>query len=322
MIFVVGTRPRGRASHAFTLRRTRRRQSARQGSPARIAGLKTGHGIALTSPGRLPYKPPQSRARCFPLAVRIGANDCALIDGRRSGVQRRESRETNLPTKQIGAQAPTRVSRTHGDHGRSQGCRGAARARAQAAQCVSGNAVPSFVERLKRRSDFRAVASGARASGKAFVLQALCRAEHGAVRVGFTVSRQVGDAVERNRVRRRLREIVRLSDTGRLRAGHDYVVVGRRAALAVPFGEMVQDFDAALGRVHAKIHAPADAPVREQAAASVRATGGGRADFLHQPGSASRPPRPQRRRRDRHGAHDGAHAPSPAEPPEFPPQER
>ncbi len=89
-------------------------------------------------------------------------------------------------------------------------------------------------------------------SGRAFVLQARRRAEDGAIRVGFTVSRQVGDAVERNRVRRRLREIVRLSAAAGPKAyirGHDYVLIGRRAALAAPFGEMMQDFDAALGRI-------------------------------------------------------------------------
>ena len=51
------------------------------------------------------------------------------------------------------------------------------------------------------------------------------------MRVGFTVSRQVGNAVERNRVRRRLREMVRLATAGSLHAGHDYVLIGRRAAL-------------------------------------------------------------------------------------------
>ena len=109
----------------------------------------------------------------------------------------------------------------------------------------------SELERLKRRADFRAAAAGARVPGSAFVLQARRRADEGAVRVGFTVSRQVGKAVERNRVRRRLREIVRLADAGKLQAGHDYVLIGRRAALKATFGEMVRELDAALNRIHA-----------------------------------------------------------------------
>ncbi len=108
------------------------------------------------------------------------------------------------------------------------------------------------MERLKRRTDFRAAAAAKRAPGSAFVLQARRRADEGDVRVGFTVSRQVGNAVERNRVRRRLRELVRLATAGSLHAGHDYVLIGRRAALESPFGRMMQELDAALGRIHAR----------------------------------------------------------------------
>ena len=91
------------------------------------------------------------------------------------------------------------------------------------------------MERLKRRSDFRAVAqaagAGARAHASAFILQARARTQAGPPRVGFTVSKQVGNAVERNRVRRRLRELIRLTPPTALSAGHDYVLIGRRAAL-------------------------------------------------------------------------------------------
>jgi ribonuclease P protein component len=133
------------------------------------------------------------------------------------------------------------------------------------------------MERLKRRPDFRAAAAGQRASVGTFVVQARRRAEDGPVRIGFTVSRQVGNAVERNRVRRRLREMVRLSQGGNMHDGHDYVLIGRRAALAVPFGQMRQDLDTALGR----IHAPEGA----------QATGGSRERSLHQLSS----PRPAKR---------------------------
>jgi len=106
------------------------------------------------------------------------------------------------------------------------------------------------MERLKRRTDFRAAAQAKRAPAGAFVLQARARGDGGAVRVGFTVSRQVGNAVERNRVRRRLREVVRLAPAAALHAGHDYVLIGRRPALAAPFGDLVRQFDTALRRVH------------------------------------------------------------------------
>jgi ribonuclease P protein component len=147
----------------------------------------------------------------------------------------------------------------------------------------------AVVERLKRRSDFRAAADGVRASGRAFVLQTRQRLGDDAIRVGFTVSRQVGNAVERNRVRRRLREIIRLSGAAGaepLRPGHDYVVIGRRAALAVPFGEMMQDLDKALIRVHAGGAKGTDKSVN-------KGTGGIRRAPLHEAGS------PPKRRQSR-----------------------
>ncbi len=142
----------------------------------------------------------------------------------------------------------------------------------------------AVVERLRRRSDFRAAANGARASGRTFVVQARRRGEDETIRVGFTVSRQVGNAVERNRVRRRLREVVRLSaaaGAGQLCLGHDYVLIGRRAALAAPFGEMLQELDAALVR----IHAPGN-----------KGTGGASRDPLHEAGSPSRSQKQRRKK--------------------------
>jgi len=109
----------------------------------------------------------------------------------------------------------------------------------------------AFMERLRQRADFLATATGTKAPAAAFVLQARNRRDEGPARFGFTVSKKVGNAVERNRVRRRLREIVRLSAATRLRAGHDYVLVGRRAALELPFARMTQEFEGALRRVHA-----------------------------------------------------------------------
>jgi ribonuclease P protein component len=144
---------------------------------------------------------------------------------------------------------------------------------------VANPATPgSRMERLKRRTDFRAAAKGARAPASAFVLQALRRAEAGPVRVGFTVSKQVGNAVERNRVRRRLREAVRLAPAAALCPGHDYVLIGRRAALTSRFDDMVGELDAALRRVHAS---------------EAGQTGANQDRPLHRAGSPDRPRRRQ-----------------------------
>ncbi|HEX5845314.1 MAG TPA: ribonuclease P protein component [Rhodoplanes sp.] len=116
------------------------------------------------------------------------------------------------------------------------------------------------MERVKQRSDFLA-AAGAKAPGLALILQARERNDAGPPRVGFTVSRKVGTAVERNRVRRRLREIVRLSAAGRLHSGKDYVLIGRRAALDLPFDRLCADFLGALARVHRGRRADKKAPM-------------------------------------------------------------
>jgi len=105
------------------------------------------------------------------------------------------------------------------------------------------------MERLRRRADFMAAAGGRKVTTAAFVLQALGRADNGPVRVGFTVSKRVGTAVERNRVRRRLKDVVKRSSAGRLRSGHDYVLIGRRAALKLPFVRLVEEFKTALRRL-------------------------------------------------------------------------
>ena len=105
------------------------------------------------------------------------------------------------------------------------------------------------IDRLKRRRDFLAAAAGASVSTPGFIVQERRRGDSGPSRVGFTVSRKVGDAVQRNRLRRQLREIVRLSATTTLSAGSDYVLVGRRAGLEIPFVRLAADFTGALKRL-------------------------------------------------------------------------
>ena len=105
------------------------------------------------------------------------------------------------------------------------------------------------MEHLRQRADFLAVADGARVNSPAFTLQGRGRDDLGPVRIGFTVTKKNGNAPERNRIRRRLREVVRLSDNMALRPHHDYVLVGRRAALGRDFTDMVDDFQNCLQRL-------------------------------------------------------------------------
>lgn len=95
------------------------------------------------------------------------------------------------------------------------------------------------VGRLKSRPQFLAVRNGERRKGKFFLLEVLDRqVPSEAPRVGFTVTKKHGNAVERNRMRRRLKEAVRLSAGFAMRPGHDYVIVARREALSAPFAQL------------------------------------------------------------------------------------
>lgn len=116
------------------------------------------------------------------------------------------------------------------------------------------------VSRLKRRNEFLRVAAGRRKwAAPGLVLQVLRREGDDAdVRVGFTVSRKVGGAVERNRVKRRLRAAVDRVVPTHARPGLDYVVIGRRQALGRKFPDLVADLETAMRRLDA--FAPAAGP--------------------------------------------------------------
>jgi ribonuclease P protein component len=105
------------------------------------------------------------------------------------------------------------------------------------------------MDRLRQRADFLAVANGARINSAAFVVQGLPRDDDGPIRVGFTVTKKNGTATERNRIRRRLRELVKRLDVISMRPHSDYVLVGRRAALTRDFATMLQDLRSALHRL-------------------------------------------------------------------------
>ena len=109
------------------------------------------------------------------------------------------------------------------------------------------------MERLRQRADFLAVADGARVNSNAFVLQSRRREDLGPIRIGFTVTKKNGTATERNRIRRRLRELVKRLDDDvdvmAMRPHHDYVLVGRRDALSRNFATMLDDLRTALSRL-------------------------------------------------------------------------
>ena len=117
---------------------------------------------------------------------------------------------------------------------------------------MSGSADPAPPQtgapagRIKKRRDFlRAASRGKRAARPGLVIQALAT-EPGSLRLGFTVTKKVGNAVVRNRARRRLKEAARLTLPGLGVSGWDLVLIGRDATGARPFGQLVGDLRGAL----------------------------------------------------------------------------
>ncbi len=107
-------------------------------------------------------------------------------------------------------------------------------------------------ERLRTRREFLATATGRKAARPAFVLQARKRGDDGPPCFGFTISKRVAkSAVERNRIRRRLKEAVRRVGAAHADAGCDYVLVGRRQALAEAFADLEASLLAALRQTSA-----------------------------------------------------------------------
>ncbi len=132
--------------------------------------------------------------------------------------------------------------------------------------------------RLKSRPQFLAVRNGEKRKGKFFLLEvldraqaqtganALTQAQSDAPRVGFTVTKKQGNAVERNRMRRRLKEAVRLSAQFAMQPGHDYVVVARRDVLKASFASLSAELNGRIAnrqRHFSKRSEPSRSPLPE-----------------------------------------------------------
>lgn len=125
------------------------------------------------------------------------------------------------------------------------------------------NAIPPPADFLRlhtltQRADFVKASRGAYHARPGFVLQMRKRnveetPDADIVRVGFTCSKKVGNAVARNRAKRRLREIARLVLLTDAKPGHDYVLIGRRDTTAsTPFTQLHSDFVRAVAKLHAR----------------------------------------------------------------------
>jgi ribonuclease P protein component len=129
------------------------------------------------------------------------------------------------------------------------------------------DAAPSIakprIERLRKRPDFLACARGAHCARGAVLIQARPRDEAALVRVGFTATKRIGGAVQRNRAKRRLREAARLILPDLAHPGFDYVFIARGGVTTRPWPRLLDDVKSALLRLAAdrdRPQAPGQAP--------------------------------------------------------------
>jgi ribonuclease P protein component len=223
-----------------------------------------------------PYKRANSLSRtgffrgCHPASVSTSG---AGLQGK---VRSEKERETHLSAEQAHPQAPSRISRPHGNEGGPKGDQATAGGEPQASLGLrlwapgsldEGSFAPDWtnsMQRLLRRQDFLAVARGLSRAAPGAVVQMQRRSDEGPPRIGFTVTRKLGGAVQRNRIRRRLKEAVRLAAAEHLKAGFDYVLIGRAATADRPFAKLVSDIISTIDYLHRN-------PARESAPAKRRA---------------------------------------------------
>ena len=108
------------------------------------------------------------------------------------------------------------------------------------------------IETLRHRADFLKAASARRQAAGSFMLQARARGDDRPPRVGYTASKKIGNAVARNRAKRRLRAALHEA-RGLAQPGWDYVLVARpQATIARTFADLLGDLRTALSAVHRK----------------------------------------------------------------------
>jgi ribonuclease P protein component len=119
---------------------------------------------------------------------------------------------------------------------------------------MGGPAALSCLSVLKKRAEFLAAAKGRRAPVDGFLLQARKRDADEPVtgiRIGFTCSKKVGNAVTRNRAKRRLRALAHEVLRHHGQDGWDYVLIGKPGVTTErPFDALKSDLLKALARVH------------------------------------------------------------------------
>jgi ribonuclease P protein component len=197
-----------------------------------------------------------------PLPIRAGERG-RLFGGPFDSIFRGRRDEAHLPAEQPRAQAPAWIPRPHRDRRRPQDPGRPPRPRPQVAVGLNadrptdqGSDLPQAASRpvagIRRRADFLAANRGRRVPTPGFVLLVRARDDgDNAMRIGFTVSRKVGGAVIRNRMKRRLRALAReLLPQGGV-SGADHVLIGRPGGIERAFGLLRGELAKALAKAGA-----------------------------------------------------------------------
>lgn len=151
------------------------------------------------------------------------------------------SDEAHFSAEQPGPQPPSRIPRADGRRQRPQG---------SGPSSGEGPQAPERLSVITKRSDFLAANRGKRVAMPGFVLLVHDRKDDDQqVRYGLTVSKKVGNAVVRNRMKRRFRELVRaiLPDKGI--AGADHILIGRQRGIERDFARLSDELTSALERI-------------------------------------------------------------------------
>ena len=112
--------------------------------------------------------------------------------------------------------------------------------------------------RVRKRAEFlRIQQTGSRVMLPSAIVLIVARADDGPARLGITVTRKFGNAVARNRAKRRLRAAASQLLPLLGRGGHDYVLVARGTTVARPFPALLSDITTALKAAHKKLDAKA-----------------------------------------------------------------
>jgi ribonuclease P protein component len=151
------------------------------------------------------------------------------------------SDEAHLPAEQSRPQAASRLPQPDGDRRRSQGAERPPRTRPQEAQRLAT---------IRKRADFLAANAGLRATTTGFVLLVRDRKDSDpSMRVGFTVTKKIGGAVVRNRMKRRFRALAREIIAAKGISGSDHVMIGRAKGVERDFSLLRSELAAALDRL-------------------------------------------------------------------------